>query len=576
MIRVKRVTLLLALVLATATACSSNNGNTGTASQSIAPSGTTAAPKDNGTGTEAGPNAKYEPAIELSTVRFQRDGPEYPGNDNIDNNVWYRAYESELGIKVKNLWTVSDTPEIRDQKMSVTIAGGSLPDIIPVNARELQMLVEADMVEDLTSVYEQFASPLVKENLEVNNKIALEAASYNGKLMAIPNTSRGGGVDGVPMIWLRADWLANLGLEPPKTMQDVLEISRAFTEDDPDKNGQNDTFGLAIGKNVYDGFAGVEGFFAGYHAYPHSTTTTMWVKNEATGQLEYAGIQPQVKEGLRALNGMFKAKQIDPEFAVKDGVQVAETVTSGKIGLLFGQFWVASWPLNDMNASGLKADWKPYPLVSIDGEPAKTYLQEPVTSEFYAIKKGTAHPEAAFKMLNFYYEKIYGEGQEPEKYHTVADGDKKIEVFGTAVLTGGKLDNNIRQYEMVTEALASKDPSKLNAEYTVTYDRLLKYAAGEDNGAWFLGPIFGQDGAYAIVKHDYENQLIVSNEFYGTPTPTMVERGSTLKEMEHEAYTKIIMGAAPVDDFDKFVSDWKKLGGDAITAEVNEWASSKQ
>lgn len=40
--------------------------------------------------------------------------------------------------------------------------------------------------------------------------------------------------------------------------------------------------------------------------------------------------------------------------------------------------------------------------------------------------------------------------------------------------------------------------------------------------------------------------------------------------MEEEVFTKIIMGDS-IDLFDKFVEDWKKLGGDQITKEINEW-----
>jgi hypothetical protein len=38
--------------------------------------------------------------------------------------------------------------------------------------------------------------------------------------------------------------------------------------------------------------------------------------------------------------------------------------------------------------------------------------------------------------------------------------------------------------------------------------------------------------------------------------------------MEDETFLKIILGTAPIDDFDKFVADWKAQGGDEITAEV--------
>lgn len=561
----KILLLVLTLSLTLVAACSgNNNGN----KETTEPTSTT---EESPAPTEAAfdPLAKYDPPIELTTAAFIRDGAEFPQGDSIENNVWTRLYEEQLGIKVKYDWVSSDTPEVRDQKMSVSIASNSLPELISVTPRELQMLVDAGAVEDMTEVYDKYASPLVKENLEVNDAIALNAATFDGKLMAIPTA---GGIEGVPMIWVRADWLKNVGLEGPKTMDDVLAIAKAFTEQDPDKNGEKDTFGLAIGKNIYDGFAGVEGFFAGYGAYPYNANSTMWLEKD--GKLAYAGVQPEMKEALASLQSMFKAGQIDPEFAVKDGVKVAESVTSGKIGLLFGHFWNASWPFNDMNKQALNADWKPFPLVSKSGA-GQPYLPEATPSSYYVVKKGYEHPEAAVKLLNVYYDNIYGDNAKPETYHSVTEGDKKIEVFGYAVMRGNKVDNNIVAHEKVTAALKSGDPAGLNAEYKDYYDRMLKIKNGEMGDSWFLDPIFGEGGAYSIIKGYSEGGLIISNAFTGTPTTTMVERGATLKELEHEMITKVIMNAAPIDEFDQFVANWKKLGGDQITQEVNDWHSSK-
>ena len=47
---------------------------------------------------------------------------------------------------------------------------------------------------------------------------------------------------------VRKDWLANVGLELPKTTEDLYEVAKAFTEDDPDGNGADDTYGIIIPK----------------------------------------------------------------------------------------------------------------------------------------------------------------------------------------------------------------------------------------------------------------------------------------------------------------------------------------
>ena len=63
----------------------------------------------------------------------------------------------------------------------------------------------------------------------------------------------------------------------------------------------------------------------------------------------------------------------------------------------------------------------------------------------------------------------------------------------------------------------------------------------------------------------------MGNEFFGLPTQSMVDRQPTLDKLRDEIITTIILGADVDATFDKFVKDWKALGGDAMTAEVNVW-----
>ena len=54
-------------------------------------------------------------------------------------------------------------------------------------------------------------------------------------------------------------------------------------------------------------------------------------------------------------------------------------------------------------------------------------------------------------------------------------------------------------------------------------------------------------------------------------TPTSEQKKATLDKTELEAYVAIVTGAQPIDYFDTFVSEWKRLGGDAIAQEVQEY-----
>ena len=53
-------------------------------------------------------------------------------------------------------------------------------------------------------------------------------------------------------------------------------------------------------------------------------------------------------------------------------------------------------------------------------------------------------------------------------------------------------------------------------------------------------------------------------------TETMETKWANLKKMEEETFAKIVMGKADISEFDTFVENWKKQGGDQILKEINE------
>ncbi len=54
----------------------------------------------------------------------------------------------------------------------------------------------------------------------------------------------------------------------------------------------------------------------------------------------------------------------------------------------------------------------------------------------------------------------------------------------------------------------------------------------------------------------------------------MTEKGAYLDKLREETFAQIIMGAQPIDSFDKYVEDWYANGGTEITQEVNDWYAS--
>ncbi|MFC5405828.1 extracellular solute-binding protein [Cohnella soli] len=543
------MTGLLAAIMLAVTACSGQESG-GKKEETTPPSGNQLEEK------AKDPLGKFDPPIELTAAR-DIGGKKFRDGESISNNVWSRLYEEALGVKIKYLWTTSGG---YDQKLNVSIASGALPDMFPVNSSQLKQLIDSGQIEDLTKVYEQYASDTTKQIMG-EDPDQLKSATFKGKLMAIPVV--GSPSDTSQVLWIRQDWLDKLGLPGPKTMQDVEAIAKAFVTQDPDGNQKNDTFGISVGQSLDQGNIGsLRGFFNGYHAYPK-----LWYK-DASGKFVYGSVQPEIKNALAKLREMFKEGLIDKEFVVKPIDKINEQLVGGKVGIEYGAWWNPAYPLQSGIDQNPEARWVSYGIPSADSTPAKITFDFPA-SQYIVIKKGTKHPEAAVKMLNLMVKKAYEE-RDIENYFIAKDG---FEYNGYPLLYASKVDGNLDIHLNLTQALEKKDPSSLNAEEASYYDRILAYRNG-DLKQWYEEGMHGKSSAWPSVKEKIDKGLVQKPGFFGAPTDTMAQKGGVLTKLELETFSKIIMGEVSLDEFDKFVENWHKLGGDQIASEIEAWYSN--
>lgn len=503
---------------------------------------------------EDGPLSKYDPEIEITTVKTVDENVEYAEGESLENNVWINGYKNDLGINVKFLWTSPSTGDQFNQKLNVSIASGDVADIFACTAQQMASLVDAGLIQDLTGSYDKYASDLTKKYID-QDPYGFASSKFEDKLMGLPLT--GNPVWGASMLWIRYDWLQKLGLQEPKTMQDVLAISEAFTTRDPDGNSKNDTYGLGLTQDLYSSVAGIEGLFNSYHAYPK-----YWIK-DSTGNLVYGGIQPQMKNALKTMQDMLKAGQLDKEFGTKDMGKVIESITAGKIGMEFGSWWNPDWPLNASKEADPNAEWKCYTSLSCDDEPALAGVENSVW-QWYVVSKDCKYPEAAVKMYNYWNEKMYGPNNENAVFGM---GESGIEEYNQALVLGWPPDSNFAIYTTFKEAIETNDDSKVYNYDMPLFKNIKAYLAG-DKSYWGNYVCYEQSRA-ALVKIN-DQKLYLFNEFYGVNTAAMTEKFPTLEKMQTEMMTKIILGH-PIEEFDEFVINWKKLGGDQITKEVNDW-----
>lgn len=561
----KSVIFLLVILLAIIqAACSSKQENSSASpQQSAADSGQ----KPSEAAKNTDPFGKFDPPIDIKFTKGTNDDVlknVVKDDMKLESNLWTDAYAKELGINVSYNW-ISKSQDEFDQKTNLDIVSGNLPDVMVLSSAQAYQLAKEGKLADITDAYNNYASPLTQEIFKTFSPGDPFAGSrYNGQLVSLPvNAATAQEAD---MLWIRSDWLKKLNLNPPKSMDDVYMIAKAFAEQDPDGNGKKDTVGLSLMKDMASPVASLKGFFGGYHAYLDT-----WL--EKNGQLENSNIQPEMKQALAKLSQMYKEGLISKEFGLKDFGKIIEDISQNKTGMMYGAFFIPLGFLEESYKKDKNADWNPYPLPSNDANPAMERVAAGSASVL-AVRKGYAHPEALIKMINL-YNKLYTE--QPTQYGVQPDGRA---VWKLSPLSFVRADQNLVSHKGIVEAVNSNDTSKLAPGAKDTFDKVKSFMDTGDSTNWAWNKIFGVGTDTQIsmetIQTYIQNNLLIIDKYAGPQTKTMTDNMSSLKSLMNEVFTKIIMGQSPVDDFDKFVNDWKKLGGDAITKEVNDWYAANK
>lgn len=568
----KRKILMLSMVMAMmlSTACnSSNNANSGNDGASNKKNNS-ANTEQQGAKEPVDPVGKYEQTVEFSTVLGISQDPKFPEGESYDSNMFLNFVDGKLNVKQKVLWTAPTDGEQYFNKLSLSVASGDIPDmfLIDGNKRDalLKQLVDGDMIEDLTSVYEQYASTRMKEIYGALDNASLKQATFDGKLMAIPVQKD---LSQTNVVWVRQDWLDEMKLPTPETIEDLRTVAKAFAE----KKGM----GLSL-RAAPDGIVAKTGdmqrfdlVFNYFNAYPR-----IWV-TKPDGMIEWGGIQPEVKEGLKVAAEMYANGEIDKEFAVKDNGKTAEDIGANKTGLFFQPWWAPLWPLQNSVTTDPNAKWKAYGIAN--NGTINASMDAP-SSQYLVVRKGFKHPEALMKLVNLGNE--IKDGKYPELVEARTTGvyknatlAAKQAYFPAAEMT----DHNtvVKSWDKILKVLSGEnDDSTLDLEQKAIKDQIQAFDQYKDTavpadkiGDWQQFTAW----TYGLAPSLKYKENIVFDAFPGS-TPTMEKKWALLEGLQSELFVKIVMGDEKLEAFDDFVAKWKSSGGDEITKEVNE-ASKK-
>ncbi len=154
-----------------------------------------------------------------------------------DDWVAYQKIKDELKINL-SLVLLPSTQSDQDTKINAAAASNSLPDIFFVSRDTWYKLVQNGLVAKVDDLL-----PLmpVRTASHYSDPDRNRLVTYEGAMYGLPDPGAMPMTDGLV---IRQDWLDKLGLKAPATLDEFLTVAKAFTFNDPDGNGKNDTYGF--------------------------------------------------------------------------------------------------------------------------------------------------------------------------------------------------------------------------------------------------------------------------------------------------------------------------------------------
>lgn len=491
-----------------------------------------------------------------------------PEGDSADSNQYTRYLLDTYNIKIIVDWTAAEGNDF-NQKVSLAIGGNNLPDAVVANDRTyMTKAAQSGLLYDITNLFSEYSSKQVADIVDSTEGMAIVNASYDGKMVSLPNITVD--TDGVHVLMIRKDWLDECNLAVPKTVADIETAAKTFIDK---KMGGDTTLGImGPSKNTFpyctfltssNNSYGFDPIFSAFDVYPG-----YWVEG-TDGTVQYGTIDAKMKDALTLLAKWYADGLIDPEMGTRDASN--EPLNAGQCGIFFGPWWAIGYGNGDAFVNNQEANWQAYPVYTDDGK-WNVHMKTVGTSYTLISKNASEDVAKAVIIMNNALVR-----DETTFDTTVAIGWYPLRNVMAAA------DETEYEYEQLTKVLKGEaDPEDYKDEsvYKLMYKdaQVIKNIISADgssdlNVSDYKQDDFGNfqrlysvmigDRPFATVPIDKKVYSVTYNQ-----TATMEKKWSNLKKLEDETILKIIVGQSSVDEFDSFVEKWKSQGGDDITVEV--------
>ncbi|MFE5317431.1 extracellular solute-binding protein [Paenibacillus sp. NPDC056579] len=305
-----------------------------------------------------------------------------------DQDIIKQELDKALGTDL-NLTVYASGDDYKNQ-LNVRMASANFPDLFGVDRQQLKQFSEQGLLLDLTPYMDK-----LKPAKDFIGEESLKKGTMNGKVFAIAKSPT------IPYntYFIRKDWLDKLGMKLPTTIEELLEVAKAFSEKDPDGNGKKDTMGITGQK--LDTFSTVFGAFGvGFEG----GSPSMYLKD---GKLVNALYDPGMKDALGFIKKLTDAGAVDPEIMANSGLQHQQKAIKGQAGIIY-----IDWPnmtkdqfVEQIKAVNPNAEWVQIGALKGPGGQFASAWDIGKTAGLYAIPKALEkNPEKlqkVFDLINY-------------------------------------------------------------------------------------------------------------------------------------------------------------------------------
>ncbi|WP_282939712.1 extracellular solute-binding protein [Paenibacillus sp. RC67] len=452
---------------------------------------------------------------------------------NLTDLPFGKQLEKETGVKVKYIHPSDNQTK---EQFNLMIASNELPDTVEYDwtGRSAgsypggpEKAIADKVIVPLNDIIDKYA-PNLKKKLQADKELDKMIKTDSGKYYVFPMIRNPSGlVFRGPII--RKDWLDDLGLQMPTTVDEWETVLKAFKE----KKGATAPLSVTYvngNLEMRDAFIGA-----------YKTSNTFYLDDQ--GKVKFGPIDPQYKDALALLRKWYAEGLFDKDFALTDGKALDTKMLSGQTGATVGlqSGGLGKW-LDTMKGKDPKYNLvaAPYPSLKKGETPFtghRDFKYSPGASK--AITTGAKNPELVAKWLDYAYSEkgglLFNFGIEGDSYTM----DKGIPKYTDKIVKNDKynLQQMIAQY------------TKPNGPYEA-----------DERRSW--NSYKQQDDAPAIWgATDAEKHTI---PLFLTPTiEESKELGKIINDVtnyKEEMFVKFVVGKEPLDNYDTYVAQIKKLG----------------